>query len=160
MTSKLDGGMIVLVLGLLLVLASFAVADEIVQVQAGPDGNGGVEARAGFNLLAFTRGARARRAERKAETQERRAGMTFTERAADHLDTNWRRYAVAGGAFAIDRWAYRNDTLHYEWLPFIQGRQKRTSIGGVGGDQNDNGFTIVTQIDGHFNTINYNFTQQ
>ena len=128
------------------VLACVARAEDVVQVTAAPDGNGGAEVRAGVDLFAFTQAGRARRAQRRAETRARRQNMTIPERAGDHFRQNWKRYAAAGAVVAVDRYAYNNSELYYKWLGL------RSSRSG-GGDRTGDDATVIVDISGNNNNV-------
>ena len=130
---------------IMFVLACVARAEDVVQVTAAPDGNGGAEVRAGVDLFAFTQAGRERRAQRRAETRARRENMTIPERAGDHFRHNWKKYAAAGAVFAVDRYAYNNAELYYKWL----GLRSRTG----GGDRTGDDATVIVDISGNNNNV-------
>ena len=135
-----------MVLALVLACVGSLYADDVVQVTAGPDGNGGAEVRAGVDLFAFTAAGRARRAQRRAETRARRENMTATEIVRDHFKHNWKKYAAAGAVVAVDRYAYNNAELYYKWLGIKSSRSG-------GGDRTGDDATVIVDISGNNNNV-------
>ena len=126
-------------------------ADDAFHVSAGPDGNGGVEVRAGVDVLSFTTAeGRRRREARRAETRERRANMTYPERIEDHFKHNWGKYAAGAAVIAVDRAAHNNGWLWYDWFGLASssggdnsGTQSGVNVNvDVSGDNNN----VVIQI--------------
>ncbi len=136
-----------MVLVLVLACVGSVYADDVVQVTAAPDGNGGAEVRAGVDLFAFTQAGRARRAQRRAETRARREDMTAPEIIGDHFRHNWKRYAAAATVVAVDRYAYNNSELYYRWLGI------RSSSSSGSGDRTGDDATVIVDISGNNNNV-------
>ena len=158
MNNERGGSMRKMVLVLVLACVGSVYADDVVQVTAAPDGNGGAEVRAGVDLFAFTAAGRARRAQRRAETRARRENMTAPEIVGDHLKHNWGKYASVAGVAVVDRVAENNDWLYYKLLSRGKSGGSDSKEGGSdskegGSDSKEAGASVSVDISGNNNNV-------